>query len=63
MGRGHYANSLAVGKVQPSHGCLYIPYQGTEIKLEKYEVLVYGGGGVDISGASNPVPITEGRFS
>uniref|UniRef100_T1PIQ3 Uncharacterized protein n=1 Tax=Musca domestica TaxID=7370 RepID=T1PIQ3_MUSDO len=44
VGRGHYANSLTVGKVLPSHGCLYIPYQGGEIKLEKYEVLVYGGG-------------------
>uniref|UniRef100_A0A1I8NTG7 Uncharacterized protein n=1 Tax=Stomoxys calcitrans TaxID=35570 RepID=A0A1I8NTG7_STOCA len=57
VGRGHYASSLTVGKVQPSHGCLYIPFQGGEIKLEKYEVLVYGGGGVDISGAPAAPPL------
>lgn len=45
IGRGHYANSLVVGKIQPSHACLYIPFAGEEIKLEKYEILVYGGGG------------------
>lgn len=58
VGRGHYANSLTVGKVLPSHGCLYIPYQGGEIKLEKYEVLVYGGG------APEPAPLIdlEGKF-
>uniref|UniRef100_A0A1L8EIG8 Uncharacterized protein n=1 Tax=Haematobia irritans TaxID=7368 RepID=A0A1L8EIG8_HAEIR len=59
VGRGHYANSLTVGKVQPSHGCLYIPFQGGEIKLEKYEILVYGGGAVDPSGASGSAPLID----
>ena len=44
IGRGHHENSLVVGKIQPSHACLYIPFAGQEIKLEKYEILVYGGG-------------------
>ncbi|XP_043284383.1 natterin-3-like [Venturia canescens] len=30
----------AVGKIQPSHGCLYIPYNGEEISYREYEVLV-----------------------
>ncbi|XP_065369116.1 uncharacterized protein LOC135961541 [Calliphora vicina] len=47
IGRGHYGNSLVVGKIQPSHACLYIPFAGEEIKLDKYEVLVYGGAGVN----------------
>ncbi|TMW40209.1 hypothetical protein DOY81_014711, partial [Sarcophaga bullata] len=46
IGRGHHENSLVVGKIQPSHACLYIPFAGQEIKLEKYEILVYGGGAV-----------------
>lgn len=59
VGRGHHSGSLAVGKVQPSHGCLYIPYNGAEIKLEKYEILVYGGGGVDPNAAA-VVDVSEG---
>ncbi|XP_017849026.1 natterin-3 [Drosophila busckii] len=38
-GRGYHAGSLTVGKVHPSHGCLYIPYGAEEIKLFSYEVL------------------------
>ncbi|KAM8721238.1 hypothetical protein ACLKA7_007155 [Drosophila subpalustris] len=37
-GRGD-AGSLAVDKVHPSHGCLYIPYGSDEVKLFAYEVL------------------------
>ncbi|XP_065367351.1 uncharacterized protein LOC135960076 [Calliphora vicina] len=40
IGRGHHANSLSVGKIHPSHGCLYIPFAGQETKLCTYEVLV-----------------------
>lgn len=40
FGRGHYSNSLIPGKVHQSHGCLYIPFGGQEIKLNDYEVLV-----------------------
>ncbi|KAM8713885.1 hypothetical protein ACLKA7_014102 [Drosophila subpalustris] len=41
VGRGHYANSLSVGKVHPSHGCLYIPFGGQEVRINTYEVLIY----------------------
>ncbi|XP_073811849.1 uncharacterized protein, partial [Musca autumnalis] len=40
IGRGHHCGSLSVGKVHPSHGCLYIPYAGQEIRLDQYEILV-----------------------
>jgi len=40
VGRGHHANSLCVGKIHPSHGCLYIPFGGQEIRVNTYEVLV-----------------------
>ncbi|CAD7015157.1 unnamed protein product [Ceratitis capitata] len=39
IGRGHHANSLTVGKIHPSHGCLYIPFGGQEVRLSSYEVL------------------------
>lgn len=41
IGRGHHMTSLSVGKIHPSHGCLYIPFGGQEISLDHYEVLVY----------------------
>lgn len=40
IGRGRQGDSLTVGKVQLSHQCLYIPFDGMEIKLNTYEVLV-----------------------
>lgn len=40
VGRGCWAGSLTVGKVHPSHGCLYLPYGGREQRLDSYEVLV-----------------------
>lgn len=40
IGRGSHAGSLTVGKVQPSHATLYIPYGGKEIALKSYEVLI-----------------------
>lgn len=39
IGRAEYINSLTIGKVHPSHGCLYMPYGGTEVSLKEYEVL------------------------
>ncbi|XP_068147807.1 natterin-3-like [Drosophila tropicalis] len=39
MGEPLY-NSLTVGKVHPSHGCLYVPFGGKEISIKSYEVLV-----------------------
>lgn len=40
IGRAHFQGSLTPGKVQRSHGCLYIPFGGSEQRLEQYEVLV-----------------------
>jgi len=40
IGRGHYAGSMTPGKIHPSHGCLYIPFGGQEVRLNDYEVLV-----------------------
>jgi len=39
IGRGEYEGSLTPGKIHPSHGCLYIPFGGREIRLENYECL------------------------
>ncbi|KAI8127487.1 hypothetical protein CVS40_2685 [Lucilia cuprina] len=41
IGRGHYENTLTVGKILPSHGFLYIPFNGMEIKLLNFEILIY----------------------
>jgi hypothetical protein len=40
IGRVTHNNALTVGKIHPSHGCLYIPYAGEEHKYSQYEVLV-----------------------
>lgn len=40
IGRGIHEGSLTVGKVHPSHGCLYIPFGGREVSLKQYETLV-----------------------
>ncbi|XP_014475327.1 PREDICTED: natterin-3-like [Dinoponera quadriceps] len=40
IGRVFHNGSQTVGKVQPSHGCLYIPYDGEELSFKDYEVLV-----------------------
>uniref|UniRef100_A0A336MXE7 CSON006343 protein n=1 Tax=Culicoides sonorensis TaxID=179676 RepID=A0A336MXE7_CULSO len=42
VGRGHYERSLTPGKIHKSHGCLYIPFGGTEHEITQYEVLVKG---------------------
>lgn len=41
IGRAPFSSSLTVGRIQPSHRCLYIPYNGKEHRIEHYEVLVY----------------------
>ncbi|KAK9887116.1 hypothetical protein WA026_020563 [Henosepilachna vigintioctopunctata] len=40
VGRVVHDGALTVGKVQPSHGCLYIPYGGKELSFKDYEILV-----------------------
>lgn len=39
-GRCMWEGSQTPGKVQPSHGCLYFPFNGQEISVKEYEVLV-----------------------
>lgn len=39
IGRAEHNRSQTIGKVHPSHGCLYIPYGGKEIPFKDYEVL------------------------
>ncbi|PBC29177.1 natterin-3-like [Apis cerana] len=40
VGRVLHNGSQTVGKVQASHGCLYIPFDGEELSFKDYEVLV-----------------------
>ncbi|KZC08966.1 hypothetical protein WN55_11429 [Dufourea novaeangliae] len=40
VGRVLHNGSQTVGKIQPSHGCLYIPFDGEELSFKDYEVLV-----------------------
>lgn len=40
VGRAHLDGSLTPGKIHRSHGCLYIPFNGTEHSIQQYEVLV-----------------------
>uniref|UniRef100_A0A1L8DYN2 Putative farnesoic acid 0-methyl transferase n=2 Tax=Nyssomyia neivai TaxID=330878 RepID=A0A1L8DYN2_9DIPT len=40
IGRANHEGTITVGKVQPSHGCVYIPYGGEELKYDQYEIFV-----------------------
>lgn len=40
VGRAYFRNTLTPGKVQCSHNCLYIPFDGAERSISQYEVLV-----------------------
>ncbi|CAN7947008.1 unnamed protein product, partial [Ixodes hexagonus] len=40
IGRTSHEGTLTIGKVHPSHRCLYIPYGGEEHRYSHYEVLV-----------------------
>lgn len=40
VGRTHFEGSLMVGKIHPSHGCIYVPYGGREQSVSSYEALV-----------------------
>uniref|UniRef100_A0A182M7T9 Uncharacterized protein n=1 Tax=Anopheles culicifacies TaxID=139723 RepID=A0A182M7T9_9DIPT len=39
MGRAIYSGSQTPGKVHPSHGCCYLPFDGAEVSVLEYEVL------------------------
>ncbi len=40
IGRVYHENTLTVGKVHPSHGVCYVPYDGEELSFGAYEILV-----------------------
>lgn len=40
IGRAHHCGALTPGKIHKSHGCLYIPFGGSEVSVKSYEVLV-----------------------
>ena len=33
-------NSITIGRILPSHRCLYYPFNGKEYRMEHYEILV-----------------------
>lgn len=39
VGRAFHEGSQTIGKVQRSHGCVYLPYGGAEVAVQTYEVL------------------------
>lgn len=41
VGRVLYRGALIVGKVQPKHKSLYIPYEGKEMPFKTFEILCY----------------------
>ncbi|KAG5671492.1 hypothetical protein PVAND_001686 [Polypedilum vanderplanki] len=51
IGRAAHDGSVTVGKIHPSHKCLYMPYGGQEIPFHFYEVLVYRKRGIFTSSA------------
>lgn len=40
IGRVNHQGSLTPGKVHKTHGCLYIPFGGSEIPYTSYELLI-----------------------
>ena len=43
VGRARRGKHLIIGKVQPSHQCIYVPFAGREHRYNRYEVLVNPG--------------------
>ncbi|XP_025201272.1 uncharacterized protein LOC112598849 isoform X1 [Melanaphis sacchari] len=41
MGRTLHDGTLTPGKIHPSHGTLYIPYNGEEVSVTEYEIMIY----------------------
>lgn len=40
IGRAKYLNHIIPGKVQPTHKVCYVPYDGKEVGMDNYEILV-----------------------
>lgn len=56
VGRAPHDGSITVGKIHPSHGCMYLAYGGQEIPISWYEVLVYRKTGMFSSSAGDSSP-------
>ncbi|XP_055846081.1 uncharacterized protein LOC129912022 [Episyrphus balteatus] len=56
VGRGMWEGSETVGKIHPTHHCLYIPFGGDEQRLESYEVLIREPSHVWVPGTLHHVP-------
>lgn len=41
IGRAPFQGTITIGKVHPSHGCLYLGFNGKEERSISYEVLVH----------------------
>lgn len=41
IGRAPFQGSMTVGKIHPTHRCLYLPYNGKEERATNYEVLLH----------------------
>lgn len=40
IGRAKVGGSLMTGKIHPSHGCIYVPFDGSEHSIKHYEALL-----------------------
>ncbi|CAG2109003.1 unnamed protein product [Medioppia subpectinata] len=40
IGRAYHSGSMVLGKVHPGHNTLYVSYDGQEVPIHNYEVLV-----------------------
>lgn len=40
VGRVDHEGTITIGKVQPSHNVLYIPYGGVEVPFNDFEILI-----------------------
>ena len=40
IGRAYYNGSMVIGKVHPGHRTLYVSFDGNEVPINDYEVLV-----------------------
>lgn len=62
IGKHWHEGALVVGKVLPSHNCLYIPYGGKEANYKDYEILVVSYAAMTLS-APTAMPYTYAAYS
>ncbi|XP_055918204.1 uncharacterized protein LOC129950333 [Eupeodes corollae] len=56
IGRCSFEGSETVGKIHPTHRCLYIPYGGEEHRMDCYEVLISDPVHIWVPGSLHNVP-------